>query len=200
MPLNIFSKTKKIYPVIQGGNQMKEYLKITFFSMLFVLCAFVNLQAADPAKIGLVDFQKVLDNSTAGKAAQAEINKKGETMEGEIRKMGEEVEALKNNLEREALVMSREAREEKERELRIKVSDLRAIQNKHMQTFREAERDLVQKIQNEVMELVREIGAKEGYQLILERRESGAVYFLNSMDITDQIIKGYNKKTGKGGN
>jgi outer membrane protein len=179
---------------------MKEYLKIAFFSMLFILFAFVNLQAADPAKIGLVDFQKVLDNSSAGKAAQAEINKKGETMEGEIRKMGEEVEALKNNLEREALVMSREAREEKERELRIKVSDLRAIQNKHMQTFREAERDLVQKIQNEVMDLVREIGAKEGYQLILERRESGAVYFLNSMDITDQIIKAYNRKTGKGGN
>jgi outer membrane protein len=173
---------------------MRDYLKIGLISIFFVLCTFLNLQAADVAKIGLVDFQKVLDNSTAGKAAQAEINKKGETMEAEIRKMGEEVEALKNNLEREALVMSREAKEEKERELRIKISDLRSLQNRHMQTFQETERELVQKIQKEVMDLVREIGAKEGYQLILERRESGAVYFINSMDITDQIIAAYNKK------
>jgi outer membrane protein len=178
---------------------MKEYLKIVLFSMVFVLGAFLNLQAADAAKIGLVDFQKVLDNSTTGKAAQAEINKKGQAMEAEIRKMGEEAEALKNNLEREALVMSREAKEEKERELRAKVTDLRTVQNKHMQTFREAERELVQKIQKEVMDLVKEIGAKEGYQLILERRESGAIYFLDSMDITSQVIEAYNKRTGKGG-
>ncbi len=178
---------------------MKEYLKMVLFSMVFVLGAFLNLQAADAAKIGLVDFQKVLDSSTTGKAAQAEINKKGQAMEAEIRKMGEEAEALKNNLEREALVMSREAKEEKERELRAKVSDLRGVQNKHMQTFREAERELVQKIQKEVMDLVKEIGAKEGYQLILEKRESGAVYFLDSMDITNQVIEAYNKRTGKGG-
>jgi len=179
---------------------MRDCLKIALISMFFVLFAFVNVQAKDAAKIGIVDFQKILDNSTAGKTAQAEINKKGEIMEAEIRKMGEEAEALKNNLEREAIVMSREAKEEKERELRIKITDLRVLQNKHMQTFKEAERDLVQKIQMEVTDLVREIAVKEGYQLILERRESGAVYFPDSMDITDQIIKAYNKKTGKGGN
>lgn len=163
--------------------------------MLFVLSTYAGLQAAETSKIGLVDFQKVLDNSNAGKAAQAEINRKGETMEAEIKRMGKEVETLKDNLEREALVMSREAREEKERELRIKVSDLRAIQNKHLQTFKETERDLVQKIQKEVVDLVREIGAKEGYQLILEKRESGVVYYLNAMDITDKIIDAYNKKS-----
>jgi outer membrane protein len=178
---------------------MRDHLKIALISMLFILFAFVNVQAANTGKIGLVDFQKILDNSTAGKAAQAEINKKGEAMEAEIRKMGEEAEALKNNLEREAIVMSKEAKEEKERELRTKITDLRVLQNKHMQTFKETERDLVQKIQKEVMDLVKEVAVKEGYQLILERRESGAVYFPDSMDITEQILKAYNKKTGKGG-
>jgi outer membrane protein len=179
---------------------MRDYMKWALVSMVFILFAFVNLQAADASKIGLVDFQKILDNSTAGKAAQAEINKKGEAMESEIRKMGEDVELLKNNLEREALVMSREAREEKERELRMKISDFRDLQARHVQTFKESERELVQKIQVEVMDLLKEIGAKGNYQLILERRESGALYFLDSMDLTDQIIEAYNKKTGKAGN
>ena len=179
---------------------MRDYMKWAIVSMVFILFAFIDLQAADASKIGLVDFQKILDNSTAGKAAQAEINKKGEAMESEIKKMGEEVESLKNNLEREALVMSREAREEKERELRMKISDFRDLQARHVQTFKEAERELVQKIQVEVMDLLKEIGAKGNYQLILERRESGSLYFLDSMDLTDQIIEAYNKKTGKSGN
>jgi outer membrane protein len=179
---------------------MRDYMKWALVSMVFILFAFVDLQAADASKIGLVDFQKILDNSTAGKAAQAEINKKGEAMESEIKKMGEEVESLKNNLEREALVMSREAREEKERELRMKISDFRDLQARHVQTFKEAERELVQKIQVEVIDLLKEMGAKGNYQLILERRESGALYFLDSMDLTDQIIEAYNKKTGKSGN
>jgi outer membrane protein len=178
---------------------MRDYMKWALVSMVFILFAFVDLQAADASKIGLVDFQKILDNSTAGKAAQAEINKKGEAMESEIKKMGEEVESLKNNLEREALVMSREAREEKERELRTKIGDFRDLQARHVQTFKEAERELVQKIQVEVMDLLKEIGAKGNYQLILERRESGSLYFLDSMDLTDQIIEAYNKKTGKSG-
>lgn len=175
---------------------MRRNIKIALVCITVILSALISAQRTNAAKIGLVDFQKILDNSNAGQAAQAEINKKGEIMEAEIRKLGEEVESLKNNLEREALVMSREARDEKERELRIKISDLRVLQNKHMQSFKEAERELVQKIQKEVSDLIREIGIKEGYLLILERRETGAVYFPDSMDITQQIIDAYNKKTG----
>ena len=36
---------------------------------------------ADVAKIGVVDFQRILDVSSAGKAARAEITKRGKKME-----------------------------------------------------------------------------------------------------------------------
>ncbi len=166
--------------------------------MGMILFAFAGVQAADEVKIGLVDFQKVLDDSIAGKRAQEEINRKGEAMEAELRKVGEEIEEIKNQLEREALVMSAEAREEKEREIRIKVGDFKAMQNRHLQDFKEAERELVAQIQKEVVELVKKMGAQEGYSLILERRECGAVYFPDSMDLTDRVIEAYDKTTAAG--
>ena len=43
---------------------------IIFASFLFFFLA-VSSEAADVAKIGVVDFQKIIQNSSAGKAAQA---------------------------------------------------------------------------------------------------------------------------------
>ncbi|MEJ2067760.1 MAG: OmpH family outer membrane protein, partial [Deltaproteobacteria bacterium] len=64
--------------------------------------------AADVAKIGIVDFQKVFETSTAGKAAKNEINTEGKKLEADLKATGAELEETKKRLEREALVMSRE--------------------------------------------------------------------------------------------
>ncbi len=82
---------------------------------------------ADIAKIGVVDFQKVLSVSNAGKYAQAEINKQGKSMEEDLKKKGSEIEEIKKRLERETLVMSKDKRDEKEREFRIKLNDLKCL-------------------------------------------------------------------------
>ena len=47
-------------------------------------------------------------------------------------------------------------------------------------------------LQKEVVELVQEIGKKEGYTLIVEKRTGGVVYAQPSTDITDSVIEAYN--------
>ncbi len=79
--------------------------------------------AASKIKIGVIDFQKILETSSAGKAAQVDIKKVGKQLEADLKKKETEIEAIKSRLDREALVMSREMREEKEREGRIKLND-----------------------------------------------------------------------------
>jgi outer membrane protein len=69
-------------------------------------------QAADVAKIGVVDFQKIIDKSEPGQSAKTQINTRGKKMEEELKQKGSEIENLKKQLEREALVMSKEKREE----------------------------------------------------------------------------------------
>lgn len=153
--------------------------------------------SADVAKIGVVDFQKILETSNAGKAAQAEINKHGKKMEEDLKQKGAEIEEMKKRIEREALVISKEMREEKEREFRIKVNDLKALQKKFMADFKQQEATLVKKIQKEVFELVETMGKAEGFLMIVERREGGVLYAPNTIDITDKLIQKYNAKIAK---
>jgi outer membrane protein len=151
--------------------------------------------AADVAKIGVVDFQKIIDKSEPGQAAKSQINTRGKKMEEELKQKGSEIENLKKQLEREALVMSKEKREESEREFRIKVGDFKSLQKKYEQELQQIQKQLVNQIKKDVLDLVNEVGKKEGYQLIMEK--VGVLYVPNTMDLTDRIIQEYNKKAPK---
>lgn len=144
------------------------------------------------AKIGVVDFQKILSTSDAGKSAQSEINKQGKKMEAGLKEKGDEIEEIKKKLERESLVMSKESRSEREREIRIKINDFKALKKRFANDFKLLEKKLVNQIQKDIFKIVEEIGKKEGYLLVIEKREGGVLYFPNTIDITDKLIHQYN--------
>ncbi|MGW8325413.1 MAG: OmpH family outer membrane protein [Desulfobacterales bacterium] len=179
-----------------------NFTKIAFVTMVFSVCLFVASSfGADVAKIGIVNFQTILEKSDAGKMAMAEINKHGKELEANLKKKGKEIEEAKNKLEREALVMSKEMRDEKEREIRINTNDLKILQNKYTADLRQLEAKLVRNIQKEVLEIIADIGKKEGYLVIFEKREAGVMYSPDTIDITDRLIQKYNsifsKKSSK---
>lgn len=183
------------------GGKMRIF-KIAFVTMVFSICFYAaSSYGADVAKIGVVSFQKILEKSDAGKKATAEINKRGKEMEDSLKTKGEEIDAIKKKLEREALVMSKEMREQKEREIRISINDFKTLKNKYMADFKQHEARLVRDIQKEVLEIVEEMGKKEGFLVIFEKREAGVLYSPDTIDITDRLIQKYNaifsKKTSK---
>lgn len=171
---------------------MRSFKTISGITLLTIIVAVFPAFGADVAKIGVIDFQKILETSSAGKASQVEINKQGKSMEAELKKNQEELEALQKRNQREALVMSQEKREEKEREFRIKVNDFRTLEQRFKREMTELNQRLVKRLRDDVLALVEEIGKKEGYLLVLERREGGVVYAPISIDITDRLIQLYN--------
>jgi len=174
-------------------------LKLTGFgaAFLFFFFSVVVSYAADVAKIGIVDIQKILQKSEAGKASQAKINQQGKKMEAALKKKGEELEELKKKIEREALVMSAEMREEKEREFRIKVNDFKMLEKRYKNELTQINSQLVARFRDDVIGLVKKIGKKEGYLLVIEKREGGVLYFPNAIDISDQMIQQYNAQYAK---
>jgi len=146
--------------------------------------------AADGA-IAVVDFQRILDESAAGKAAQATINKKGKEMETDLKTRGGELEEMKQQLQREALVMSREMREQKERDFRIKLNDFKEMQKEFAQTAREMQLRAMAEIREGVDKIAAAIGEEEGFRLIIEKQEAGVLYMPASIDLTARVIERY---------
>lgn len=147
-----------------------------------------SAQAADVIKIGVVDFQRIFELSEGGKAAQDEIKKQGDQLTADLQGKNDELEEIRKRLEREALVMDKDMREEKERELRIKTNDFKLLERKYRDDIQSLNLRLVNRLQKEIIKHLEEIGKKEGYTLILEKKEAGVVYSPGAIDLTDKII------------
>ena len=151
--------------------------------------------SADPVKIGVIDLQKILETSNSGKAAQNELKVQRDKMQADMKQRGNEIQEIESRMQREAMVMSKETREEKEREHRIKVSDFQALQRKYQSDLQEIERKLMGKLQTEITSLVSDIAKKDGYLLVISN--IGVIYSLPATDLTERLIQELNAKSGK---
>ena len=151
---------------------------------------------ADAPKIAVVNLQTVLETSVAGKSAQGQLKAQKDKLEADLKQKGNELQELEKRLQREAMVMSKETREDKERELRIKASDFQALQKKYRSDLQDLERKLMGQLQKDLGDLVSEIVKKEGYQLIISN--IGVLYSQPAMDITQRLIQELNAKSGTG--
>jgi len=168
----------------------KIALIAVFFLFLFSTVSF----GADVAKIGIFNFGKILEISSAGKATKAELKEKLQKMANDLKKKGAELEEFKKRLDQETLVMDREMRAQKEREFRIKINDFKELQRSYNNQARQIQDAATRRIRKEVEELILEIGKTEGYLLILDKVEGGVWYHPTPIDITDRLIKEFNEK------
>jgi outer membrane protein len=159
------------------------------------LIGFGSALAADVAKIGTIDIQRIMSTSEQGKAAKAEIKEQSDKMTAALKEKGAEIEELKKQLERESMVMSKEKREEKEREFRIKLNDLKSLEKRYRGELQAMEKKLAGDMRQAVFKLVEDIGKKEGYLLIINN--FNIMYAPAAIDITDKVIKELNARYKK---
>jgi outer membrane protein len=152
---------------------------------------------AEVQKIGTIDLQDIIEKSNVGKRSSVEMKSQGKKMEGILKEKGSEIEELRKSLDQKALVMSKEARETKEQDLRDKLTDLKSLQRRYQDVLRDLNINLSRQITQDVFDIAEKIGKREGYTLIIDRRVGGVVYAPSAIDITDKVIKEYNALDAK---
>ena len=145
-------------------------------------------------KIGYVDLQKALNTSEAGKAAKERISKKVKEYEGTIDTRQKEIKKLKEELEKQAMLLSEEARGAKERDYQQKVKEFQRFTKDIQEELQQKDADFTKQILEELFKVIKEVGEKEGYTLILEQSESSILYADEKVNLTDKVIKAFDAK------
>ena len=160
---------------------------------------------AHGVKVGVVDLQAVLDGSLRGKAAKERLKELGDQLQREIQakrefkeRQEEELQNLRSEIQRQGLVLSEQARMAKEEEFRKSIRELqRFIQDTNnfiddaTQEFREKEVRETQLLLTAIRDIVREVGARDQYTVILEGNDSAALvlYIDAVVDLTEEVIR-----------
>jgi outer membrane protein len=169
-----------------------------FFYLLPILAAMLVAgplawAQTNAVKIGLVDLQKILNVSEAGRKATGELQTRGDELEKELTKRGEELEEMIKNFERRAQLMTPESREEQRRQITIARMDYQALQKRYSEDFKNLEAKMRNDIFDDVLAIVDRIGKDEGFTLVMDRSVAGVVFAPDSLDLTERIITEFNK-------
>ncbi len=175
-------------------NGTDRILAVGFLSFFFLTGA---THPPSVFNVAVIDLQKILDLSDAGKSAQMEINMMGKQMETDLKEKSMEIAAIEKEIKVESLALNETGWEERQRLKRIKIGDFKDLRHKYLDDLKALESRVTSRIQNEVVRIIQDIGTNKGYAMIVEKRAGGVVYAPPSMDITDSVIGVYNTRFQK---
>jgi outer membrane protein len=163
--------------------------------LLAVVFLPVSLPAAETAKFGAVDIQKVLNESANGKKAKADLEVLIRSKQTTIDEKGSAIEKMKADIEKQASVLSAEARKSKEDELEKQVREYQRLVQDSQADIKKKEAEFTDSILKDIRDIIDKIGEQEGYTLIIEK---GMVIYTNKdIDITDTVLKKYDESKAK---
>ena len=149
-----------------------------------------------PGRVAVIDVQKVLTQSTAGKAAYDKLKKMQDERVERARAMDEELRKLDADIAAKRISLS----EDKLTEMQKQLADKRIAMQRYAQ---DAEREMgeardreLQALEARIKPVIDGIGKEMGLAAIFNKFESGLVYASDAIDITDTVIKRFNDSTG----
>lgn len=149
-------------------------------------------QAAGQAanlKIGLIDTQKIIQQSKAAKKAREAFTKDVEAKRNLFQEKQNEVRTLAEELQKGGQGMTPEVRKEKSDNLEREDKELRRLKTDLEDELKKKDMELTSKLLKEINDIVQDYRKKENYTLILERKSVVAAD--DAIDITDKIIRLY---------
>jgi outer membrane protein len=162
---------------------------------LGVVAAGMAHAAAD--RLGYVDVQKVLVRSGAGIAARDELEKEKAGMQKQVDARRDEMEKLRDELTKKGLLLSPDARKEKEETIERKIRDLRRLAEDLEKELQRKEQAMTQRLLQEIGGVVERYGKEKAYLVIFEKRGAGVIYGDGEADVTEDIIKLYDQERTK---
>jgi outer membrane protein len=152
--------------------------------------------APGATKIGYIDVQRVLARSSAGVAAREALEKERAAIQKDMEGRRQELEKLRDELEKKGALMTAEARREKTDQLERKRRDAARAADDYGKELEKKEGQLLQKVLQEVGGVIEKVGKEKNYYMIVEKRNAGVLYASTDADLTDEVIRAYDREAG----
>lgn len=146
-----------------------------------------------PQRVAIIDVQKVLTQSTAGKAAYDKLKKMQDERVERAKQLDDDIRKLDTEISTKRISLS----EDKLAEMNKQLADKRIAMQRFAQ---DADREIgeardreLQALEVRIKPVIDALGKEMGIAAIFNKFESGLVYASEAIDITDTVIKRFNE-------
>ncbi len=156
-------------------------------------------QSAAPQRFAVIDVQRVLNTSIAGKAAQEKLKKLNEDKLARAQKMQDDMASINNEITTKKLSLSEDKLTGMQKQLAERQVALQRFGQDADRELGEARDKELLELEGKIKPVIDTIGKEMGLAAIFNKFESGLVYASDAIDVTDTVIKRFNDATTAAG-
>jgi outer membrane protein len=150
--------------------------------------------AAAPAASGLIrvaviDTEKILLSSNAGKKVVADLKRLQEQREKELAARAAELKDLQTKINDGRLSLAQDKLADLSKQYEEKEIAIRRAQDDATRELNKKRDEMLAQIDQRVMPVINQVGKDLGYTLIFRKFESGLIYADEAIDITSVVIQ-----------
>ena len=147
-----------------------------------------HAQLAAGPKIAVINGDRVLMESSIGIQVQQETQTAATDWDNRIRAKQAEIEALLAQAEQQQLTLTQEAMARIQSNVEQSQVDLQRLQDDAQRALNRMAEQAQTRINERLVPAVEQLAAEAGYDLILDTRMQGILYFSSAIDVTDRYI------------
>jgi outer membrane protein len=161
--------------------------RLTIAALLLGMAAAATAHA--DVRLAYVDVQRALNECRAGREAKTQFRGRVERLQAQLEGEQNEVERLKRELEQKGSLMQPDQRQNIADDYEKKLRHFQDDYKNSRDELQEKDHQLTGAIVRDLATVVREIGAKNGYTMVMEK--GTLLWAIPATDITDQVIRAY---------
>lgn len=168
---------------------------------ILLLASLPAAQAAEAFKMGVVDPQTVLEKSKAGRKALDGLKEYVSTRQKLLSRDEEELRTTEKTLKDQLAKLSETEKKEKETQFRAKIQDYQKRAQEFNQELQGKQKELVDDYMKRIATATQAVAEKGGFALVLDKGSEQTVkiviYNKDTIDLTDQVIKEFDRANSK---
>ncbi len=172
-------------------------MKHFFYLLVGIIFIFIfqhNAFSSDRCNIAVIDMQKLQERSETFQKIRKALRQKFEALQKRLDIEKNELLKLEEELKKQGMMLSLNAKEDKQKELEKKKRHYKYLAEEFTQEMKQAELEATKKFGKEIEEVVEKIGKSKGYTVILRKRTMSLLYSDNAIDITNDVVKAYDQR------
>jgi outer membrane protein len=143
--------------------------------------------------VAVIDVQKVVSTSEAGKKALADIKALKDKKQQEIDQRQGSIQTMQDKLEKEKDILSPEAQEKRRAEIQKAFTDLKRFREDSEQEIQGRLASALKSMEERVLPIIQKLGNEKGYSIIVSRDQ--LIYYNAKVDVTDEVIRLFNESS-----
>jgi outer membrane protein len=175
---------------------MKNLVKLATVVGLSCMMLFPLVGRAEVI-IGVVNIQKIMNDIKEGKSVNDKLQKSFESKKAELKKEEDRIKKSQDEMMKQASLLSAEAKSQKQMKMQEEILKLQQKTMEYQKDIQKQEADLKKPILEKLKEVVDEISKAEGVDFTVEVSSSPVVYAKSKKELSDLVIKAYDKKHAK---